>query len=132
MLFRSWARFANPDDSKFTQCAVRTPRWHLVSIKGGAAPAWELFDLAADPGEKTNVAAAHPAVVAQLAREYDAWWTAARAGMVNEQAVGPRLNPFAARYWQQFGGEPDADDLRIMEPSQRTVPKGRGAANGTP
>jgi arylsulfatase len=127
-----WARFANPDDSKFTQCAVRTPRWHLVSIKGGTAPAWELFDLTADPSEKTNVAAAHPAVVAQLAREYDAWWIAARAGMVNEQAVGPRLNPFAARFWKQFGGGPDADDLRIMEPTQRTVPKGRGAVANAP
>ena len=120
-----WPRFSDPDQAKFANCSVHTKRWHLVSIKGGTQPAWELFDLAADPGEKTNVASQHAEVVATLAREYDAWWLAARAGMVNEKAVGPRLNPFASLYWKQFGGGPDAEDLRIMEPSQTQIPAER-------
>jgi arylsulfatase len=26
--------------------------------------------------------------------------------MVNEDAVGPKVNPFKERYWKQFGGGP--------------------------
>lgn len=121
-----WARFSDPDAAKFTNCAVRTPRWHLVSIRGGSAPAWELFDLDADPSEKTDVAAQHPAVIKRLAASYDDWWKAARAGMVNEKAIGPRLNPFKEAYWKQFGGGPSADELRIMEPTQGTIPGRKG------
>ena len=120
-----WERFSDPEKAKFTNCSVRTKRWHLVSIKGGTQPAWELYDIAADPGETANVASLHAEVVATLAREYDAWWLTARAGMVNEKAVGPRLNPFAELYWKQFGGGPDAEDLRIMEPSQTRIPAER-------
>jgi hypothetical protein len=36
--------------------------------------------------------------------------------MVNEKAVGPKLNPFAERYWAQFGGGPSEEDLRKMDP----------------
>ena len=120
-----WERFSDPENAKFTNCSVRTKRWHLVSIKGGVQPAWELYDIFTDPGEKTNVASQHTEVVMTLAREYDAWWIVARAGMVNEKAVGPRLNPFAELYWKQFGGGPDAEDLRIMEPSQVRIPAER-------
>ena len=79
-----WACFSNPDDAKFTNCSVRSPRWHLVSIKGDAKPAWELYDLPADPGEKQDVAGQHSDVVAKLSAEYDTWWIAARAGMVGD------------------------------------------------
>src|SRR5204862_490303 len=82
---------------------------------GGATPAWELFDLPADPGEKTNVSAQHADVVKQMAASYDEWWQAARAGMVNEKAVGPRLNPFKEEYWKQFGGGPTEEEAYIME-----------------
>jgi uncharacterized sulfatase len=34
----------------------------------------ELFDLAADPTEETNLAAAHPDVVRELREAIDAWW----------------------------------------------------------
>ena len=117
-----WARFANPDESKFTNCSVRTTRWHLVSTQGGATPAWELFDVSADPSEKTDVAARHADVVKQMAASYDEWWKAARAGMVNEKAVGPKLNPFKEWYWKQFGGGPTEEEAYIMEPSHKTVP----------
>lgn len=35
----------------------------------------KLFDLETDPGEKTDLAAAHPEMVQQLARAYDAWFS---------------------------------------------------------
>ena len=48
-----------------TEGSVRDGRWKLV---WGAAlpPRVQLFDLVADPGEKTDVAAAHPDIVARL------------------------------------------------------------------
>ena len=52
-----WPRFSEPDAAKFANCSVRTPRWHLVSVRGGAQPAWELYDLDADHGEQKDVAA---------------------------------------------------------------------------
>lgn len=126
-----WPRFSDPDEAKFTNCSVRTPRWHLVSIKGGTRPAWELYDVKADWAETKDVAAQHPDVVAKLAAEYDHWWASVRPGMVNEKAIGPRLNPFAESYWKQFGGGPTEEDLRIMEPTQKTIPR-KGDAKGAP
>jgi arylsulfatase len=39
--------------------------------------------------------------------------------MVNEGATGPRINPFKAMYWEQFGGGPSEEDLRKMDPAGR-------------
>ena len=44
-----------------------TDRWRLVNGKG-------LYDMQADPAQKTNVADKHADVVAKLRKEYDAWW----------------------------------------------------------
>jgi arylsulfatase len=96
-----------------------------VSAKGGAKPTWELYDVSADPGERNDVAAANAQVVTKLATSYDAWWASVRPALVNEKAIGPRLNPFKEMYWQQFGGGPSADELRIMEPTQTQVPTRR-------
>ena len=63
------------------QEAVREGDWKLVrrdlakaAKEGTQAPAWQLFDLARDPKETTDVASAHPDVVTRLAaiadREY--------------------------------------------------------------
>ncbi len=67
---------------------------------------WQLFDVQADPGEQTDVAAKHPAVVAELRAAYDQWWDSVQPQLVNEAAVGPKVNPFKALYWKQFGGGP--------------------------
>lgn len=120
-----WPRFSDPDAAKFMNCSVRTPRWHLVSSRGANKPAWELYDVTADPGERNDLAASHAETVTQLAAAFDQWWTSVRPGMVNEKAIGPRLNPFKELYWQQFGGGPSEDELRIMEPNNTTVPTRR-------
>lgn len=99
-----WPKGAKIDDHKYAGCSVRTPRWHLVSAgKGKAKATWELFDLTADPGEKTDVAAKHPDVVKKLDAEYDAWWASLPPHLVNEDAVPPKENPFKTLYWKQFG-----------------------------
>ena len=50
-----------------------------------------------------------------------------RDPLVNEKAIGPRLNPFKELYWKQFGGGPSEEELHIMEPNQATVPAAKGA-----
>jgi arylsulfatase A-like enzyme len=99
-----WPRGANPDDHKYARCSVRTPRWQMVSDSKDGAKAWQLFDVAADSGQKNNVATDHPNIVAQLDEEYDRWWASVRPLMVNEDAPAPRLIAFHERYWKQYNG----------------------------
>ena len=49
------------------RATVMTQRWRLV---GGR----ELYDIQADPGQRKNVAAAHPDVVRKLRDHYEKWW----------------------------------------------------------
>jgi arylsulfatase/arylsulfatase A len=61
-------------------CAVRSERWKLVHSSGfgkesfDGEPKWMLFDMAADPFERHDLAADHPELVRQLAERYDAWF----------------------------------------------------------
>jgi arylsulfatase len=87
-------------DSKFLNCAVRYSRFRLVNNQ-------ELYDLQTDPGERTNVITGHPEAVARMRAAYDQWWSEVLPALENENAVGPKVNPFKAAYWKQFGGGPD-------------------------
>ncbi|MFA6544745.1 MAG: arylsulfatase [Limisphaerales bacterium] len=113
-----WPKFSDPNLAKFAVCSVRNTRWHLVSPDGGAQPKWQLFDVQADYGEKTDVLAHHPDVVKELTAAYDRWWADVQPMFVNEKTVGPKLNPFAEIYWKQFGGGPTPEDIRRMDPDQ--------------
>ena len=107
------------EDWKYKACSVRNTRWHLVSPDGGRDPKWQLFDVRVDVGEKTDVASGNPEVVASLARSYDTWWNDVQPMLVNEKAVGPRINPLKELYWKQFGGGPTPELLREMDPTRR-------------
>lgn len=61
----------NDDDVKDGLRAVREGNWKLV--KPSIEETWELYDLATDPGESTNVAAAHADVVQRLVAAFDDW-----------------------------------------------------------
>ena len=115
-----WPKLADPNESKFKMCSVRSARWHLVSEKGAAVPKWELFDLKADYSETTDVAAQHPEVVQELAAAFEKFWSEAIPLMVNEKAEGPSINPFQELYYKQFGGSPTESDLAKMDPSRKT------------
>ena len=112
-----WPKLADPNESKFKMCSVRNTRWHLVSEKGAAEPKWELFDLKEDYSESTDVAAQHPDVARELAAAFDKFWSEALPLMVNEKAIGPKINPFQELYYNQFGGTPTAEALAKMDPS---------------
>lgn len=88
-------------------CSIRDERYSLVENK-------ELFDLKNDPGQTRNVAAQHPDVATRLREEYAKWWNDVLPRLENEDAVGPRVNPFKERYWKQFGGVPDEESLKKM------------------
>jgi arylsulfatase len=45
-------------------------------------------------------------VVRELDAAYDRWWDSVLPGMVNENAIGPKGNPFRELYEKQFGGRP--------------------------
>ena len=90
-----WAKGADPNESKFSNCAVRSQRWRFVNNK-------ELYDIAADPFEKVDVADKHPDVVAEMREAYDAWWTKTVPLMVNENALYAKEHPQDVRYEAQL------------------------------
>jgi arylsulfatase len=62
---------------KKADCCVLWNQWRLV--KGT-----ELYDIAADPGQKDDVAKKHADVVEKMQKHYDTWWA----------KIEPRLNEF--------------------------------------
>jgi arylsulfatase len=96
--------------AKHHNCSIQNSRYSLVNNR-------ELYDLKADPGETKNVLDEHPEVAAELRAAYDRWWDEVQPLLVNEEAAGPRLNPFKELYWKQFGGGPDAALLEQMDPA---------------
>jgi arylsulfatase A-like enzyme len=53
---------------KWRASAVMTQRFRLINGR-------ELYDIAADPAQATDIASQRPDVVARLRSEYDAWWS---------------------------------------------------------
>ena len=51
-----------------------TKRWRLMDGE-------DLYDIIADPGQGTNIAAAHPEVVRRLRADYEQWWTSLEPAM---------------------------------------------------
>lgn len=56
-----------PEPIKWRMSCVMKGDWRLVNRD-------ELYDIAADPNERTNLAAQHPGLVAELRDAYEAWW----------------------------------------------------------
>ncbi|MEI6240533.1 MAG: sulfatase-like hydrolase/transferase [Planctomycetia bacterium] len=106
-------------ESAYRQCRIREGQWTLVNVKN-RADAWELYDIQADPGEKTDVAKDHPDVVKRLVAAYDAWWVSVQPDLVNEDLDGPSENPFKVAYARQFGPAPTLSDVPYgTHPKQR-------------
>ncbi len=64
-LFFQWHRGDTPEP--YNGCAVRTQQYKLVN-------GVELYDIAADPYEKRNIAADHPDIVARMRHQYEEWF----------------------------------------------------------
>jgi len=113
-----WSR-GKAAESEYLGCRIRNSRYSLVCDTKDGSKKWELFDLKADYGEKNDIAMQHPDVVKEFDAAYDKWWNSIQPFLVNENAVGPKVNPFKRLYWKQFGGGPSPEDLRQMDPQRR-------------
>jgi arylsulfatase A-like enzyme len=90
---------------KWVDSAVMSQRWRLVHGK-------ELYDIQADPGQETDIAAQHPEVVQQLREDYEAWWKSLEDDMKQtvRYAIGGGENPMtlSSHDWLMKPGERDA------------------------
>ena len=68
LLFTHQARPEGPPNTY--PGAVRTQRFRAVNDGKG----WQLFDMEADPSQKTDVSAANPEIARRLAEAYSAWF----------------------------------------------------------
>lgn len=85
------------DEAKHRSTAVRSARFKLVNNS-------ELYDMPADPAESRNVIAEHPQAAAELRAAYEKWWAEVQPpALESEMARGPLVNPYKARFWEQFG-----------------------------
>ena len=116
-----WPKRSDPDLAKYQAAAVRTKAWALVSPEGGPEPDWQLYDLRTDYGQQHDVRAAHPDVASRLAAAFDNWWADVLTRLINEQAVGPQINPFQELYYRQFGGQPTPEALERMRPEREVL-----------
>ena len=91
--------------SQFGNVRVREGRWNLVNV-ANRPDGWELYDVAADPGETQDVAAANADVVRRLAEFYGRWWAGVQRELVNENIDGPAENPFKVAYRHQQEATP--------------------------
>ncbi len=101
--------------SRFRSCAIRDARFKLVD-------GMELYDLANDPAEREDVSGRHPDVVDRLRVAYGVWWDSVLPSTrVNEWALGPYLNPFAVRWWNQSGQARAGAQVARMDPSLKFI-----------
>ena len=108
MLFTQWHRGDRPEP--FRNSAVRTQRYKLVDGK-------ELYDLEADPGEKNDLAASRPEIVARLHKGYDDWL---RDVSSDHDYVPPRI----------YIGTPHENPVVLTRQDWRVPPDARGPVAG--
>jgi hypothetical protein len=65
-IFVQFRQSADPPEK--WKAAVLAGRWRLIGGK-------ELYDIDADPGQRSDVAERHPDVVERLRKAYEAWWS---------------------------------------------------------
>jgi arylsulfatase len=95
------------------QGAVSDGRFKLVNDS-------ELYDVVADPGESTNRIQDLPAVTARLRAAYRGWWDGIlRDAQLNEWAMGPLLNPYAAAFSEALGVLPSTEEQLRMDPTRK-------------
>jgi len=112
---------------KWKDAAVMTQRWRLVNPSPHGDPnQLELYDIEKDPGQKINLAAHHPEVVATLKAAYDSWWDRVSVGgkeyvrivIGSDQENPSRLNSMD---WHGDGSELSWNQAQI-----RTAPLANG------
>lgn len=135
-LFFQWHRGDEPELGR--DCAARTERWKMVRQQPKTKPL--LFDLLADPLEKSDVAAANPEVVARLNVSLEAWFNDVSARGYRPATIhvgNPAENPVlltrqdaraAPGHWELEVERAGAYDIKLIfrgTASRATVDAGR-------
>ncbi|MCX6876843.1 MAG: arylsulfatase [Verrucomicrobia bacterium] len=116
-----WPGDDPPERHRSQGFAVRDQRWLLSGL--------ELFDMAADPGQQTNVFEQHTADAARLLGAYGTWWNSIRA-TVREPVryiIGdfhqPVVRLTAADWWpsREVNGAASAASLSTQAAIRRTL-----------
>ena len=102
------------DPIKWRQSSVMTSQWRLVNGK-------ELYDIDADPGQKTDLAADKPEVMEKLTGAYDAWWADIEPGFAQFARIhigSPNENPavLTAHDWLGVWPPWNQADIRKAKP----------------
>ena len=92
------------DPIKWRKSSVMTSQLRLINGK-------ELYDIKTDPGQATDVASGHPAVVERLTKFYDEWWADLLPSFKNDTAIylgHPKDNParLTSHDWITTGSTP--------------------------
>lgn len=96
------ARWGNGkhEKSRYSECSIQNGDFKLHNNK-------ELYDMRSDRGEKKNVAAQYPEVVAMLRKQYDKFWEDSLPHMINDihplEAGELESEPFHQIYIKTFG-----------------------------
>lgn len=88
---------------------ARTQRYRAF-IDNNSDARWQLFDLQADPAQKTDIAAQHPELTRNLAATYEAWWR-------DVSRDGFDRHPISV-------GHPEHNPVRLYAPQAELSPKG--------
>jgi hypothetical protein len=132
---------------RYQNFAAVTRRYKLVGYPGtfgqegltvdAARPRLELYDLLADPGEQTDLAARFPEEVHRLRSDYDRWFADLRRtrdfnpGVID---VGHAAeNPVTLCRYQDatfVNGQPAGWDVRMAEPGRYRIEVNRGSGSG--
>jgi len=118
-----WGPGENPDKYKWLSFSVRNQRYRLVenteypkskskksTAKNGVTAIPEdaslamqlsLYDMENDPNQTKNIAEKHPELVAEMKKEYEAFWESVRPGMINDGVPLAQEKPFHVNYNKQ-------------------------------
>lgn len=114
-----WPTGEEPNKFEFLNYGVRNQRFRFVGPRGGGNPKKKqaaakpgkgaLYDIEADPYQKTDVSGDYPEVAEKMNAAYEAFWKETRPLMVNETAPMSPTRPFWELYEKQekAGGIPD-------------------------
>lgn len=96
-----WDTGRNPDEFKWVTFSVRGPKYRLIGKN-------QLYDMNADPGQRTNIAEENPEIVKEMLAAYGKFWDEARPLMVNEEVPMSKTRPYHVWYAEQLenGGIP--------------------------
>ena len=93
-----------------TQLGVRSGKWKLLHVRAEEdrdvmkGPAYELYDLDADPDEPINIADDHPDTVIELAGILDRWYNSGPEGITPGEEIDlDSLSPEAREMLEALG-----------------------------